>query len=157
MPEVGDQAPDFELASHQDRHKKVRLSDFKNKKNVVIAFHPLAFTPVCSNENTAYEKEMERFKEYDAEVLSISVDPQPAKAAWAKEMGGVSYDLLSDFEPKGKVAKDYGVYEQDKGFSGRATFVVDKAGVIRYKKVHELSTQPSNQDIFQALAEVTAN
>ncbi len=123
MPEVGDIAPDFSLPSHQDRNKKVSLSEFKGKKNVVIAFHPLAFTPVCSAQMPAYEKDLERFHAADTEVLSISVDPQPSKAAWAKELGGVSFDLLSDFEPKGTVARKYGVYKEDAGISERALLI----------------------------------
>ncbi len=151
MPEVGDVAPDFELSSHQSREKKVRLSDFKGKRNIVIAFHPLAFTPVCSAQMPAFEKDIERFRAMDTEVLSLSVDAQPAKAAWAKEIGGVSFDLLSDFEPKGAVARDYGVYKSDAGISERALFIVDKDGVIRYKKVHNIPDLPDNQELFDAL------
>jgi len=98
MPEIGDVAPDFTLPSHQDRNKKVSLSEFKGKKNVVIAFHPLAFTPVCSAQMPAYEKDLERFHKADTEVLSISVDAQPSKAAWAKELvaGGGGYLFLDE-------------------------------------------------------------
>lgn len=154
MPEVGDIAPDFTLPSHQDRNKKVSLSEFKGKKNVVIAFHPLAFTPVCSTQTAAYETDLERFHGVDTEVLSISVDAQPSKAAWAKELGGVSYDLLSDFEPKGEVARKYGVYKEDAGISERALFIVNKDGRIHYKKVHNIPDLPVNDELFEALKDI---
>lgn len=154
MPEVGEMAPDFELPSHESREKRVKLSDFRGKKNVVIAFHPLSFTPVCSVQMPAYEKDLSRFGEHDTQVLSISVDAQPTRAAWAQSIGGVSYNLLSDFEPKGEVAKKYGVYREENGFSERATFIVDKTGKIVYKQVHQISETPKNEELFTALAKL---
>lgn len=155
MPEVGDAAPDFELKSHLDRERTVRLADFQGKKNVVLAFHPLAFTPVCSAQMPAYEADLERFKEFDAEVLSLSVDSQAAKAAWAKSMGDISFDLLADFEPKGAVAKLYGVYREKEGFSERALFIVDKQGKIAYKAVLNIPEMPSNETLFEELRKLS--
>ncbi len=154
MPEVGETAPDFELPSHESREKRVKLSDFRGQKNVLIAFHPLSFTPVCSVQMPAYEKDLPRFGEHDTQVLSISVDAQPTRAAWAQSIGGVSYNLLSDFEPKGEVARKYGVYRAENGFSERATFIVDKTGKIVYKEVHQISETPQNEELFAALAKL---
>lgn len=151
MAEIGDMAPDFELKSHLARERTVRLSDFRGKQNVVLAFHPLAFTPVCSAQMPAYETDLERFKEYDAQVLSISVDSQAAKTAWADSMGGISFDLLADFEPKGEVARMYGVYRDKEGFSERALFIVNKEGKIAYKAVHNLPEKPNNETLFEEL------
>lgn len=151
MPEVGEAAPDFALPTHKERDKMIKLSDFRGKKNVVLAFHPLAFTPVCSAQMPAYEKDLPRFNEKETEILSISVDASPAKAAWAEQLGGVSFDLLSDFEPKGAVAKSYGVYLDDKGISQRAIFIIDKTGKIVHKKIYEIATQPINEEIFEVL------
>ena len=153
MAEVGEMAPDFVLSSHLDRYKTVRLSDFRGKKNVVLSFHPMAFTPVCSAQLPAYEKDLKRFEEYDAQILSISVDSQPCKAAWSQSMGGISYDLLSDFEPKGEVARQYGVYRSE-GFSERATFIIDKSGRIIHKAVHSISEQPNNEDLLKVLRDL---
>ena len=150
MAEVGEMAPDFELSSHLERYRTVRLSDFRGKKNVILAFHPMAWTPVCTAQMPAYEADLNRFEDYDAEVLSISVDSQPSKAAWANSMGGITYDLLSDFEPKGEVARQYGVYRPE-GFSERATFVIDKSGKIVYKAVHNIPDQPNNEELFELL------
>ena len=99
----------------------------------------------------AYEADLERFKGYDAQVLGISVDSVPCNTAWAKSLGGLSYDLLSDFEPKGEVARAFGAYRAADGISERAIFIVDKEGKIAYKDIHNISDQPDNEVLFDAL------
>jgi peroxiredoxin len=99
----------------------------------------------------AYEADLERFKGYDAQVLGISVDSVPCNAAWAKSLGNLSYDLLSDFEPKGQVARSYGAYRSNDGIAERALFIVDKDGKIAYKDIHDISDQPDNEDLFDVL------
>ena len=99
----------------------------------------------------AYEADLERFKGYDAQVLGISVDSVPCNTAWAKSLGGLSYDLLSDFEPKGEVARAFGAYRAADGISERAIFIVDKEGKIAYKDIHNIADQPDNEDLFDVL------
>ena len=99
----------------------------------------------------AYEADLKRFKGYDAHVLGISVDSVPCNAAWARSLGGLSYDLLSDFEPKGEVARKFGVYRAADGISERALFIVDKEGKIAYKHIHNIADQPDNEELFEAL------
>jgi peroxiredoxin len=99
----------------------------------------------------AYEADLERFKGYDAQVLGISVDSVPCNTAWAKSLGGLSYDLLSDFEPKGEVARAFGAYRAADGISERAIFIVDKEGKIAYKDIHDISDQPDNEVLFDTL------
>jgi peroxiredoxin len=99
----------------------------------------------------AYEADLERFAGYDAQVLGISVDSVPCNTAWAKSLGGLSYDLLSDFEPKGEVARAFGAYRDADGISERAIFIVDKEGKIAYKDIHDISDQPDNEDLFDVL------
>ena len=99
----------------------------------------------------AYEADLERFKSYDAQVLGISVDSVPCNAAWAKSLGGLTYDLLSDFHPKGEVARSYDAYREADGISERALFIVDKNGQIAYKDIHNISDQPDNEDLFEVL------
>ena len=94
---------------------------------------------------------MERFASYDAQVLGISVDSVPCNTAWAKSLGGLSYDLLSDFHPKGEVAKAFGAWREADGISERALFIVDKGGKIAYKDIHNISDQPDNEDLFDVL------
>jgi peroxiredoxin len=149
MLKPGDDAPDFELRSH--RGGAVKLSNFRGKKNVVLAFHPLAFTPVCANQMTGYESDLAQFERAGAAVLGISVDAQPAKAAWAKTLGQISYDLLSDFHPHGEVAEKYGVFRAKDGISERAIFIVDKSGKIAWSKVYAIPELPNNQEVLEAL------
>ena len=99
----------------------------------------------------AYEADLERFKGYDAQVLGISVDSAPSNVAWAKSLGGLSYDLLSDFEPKGEVARAFGAYREADGISERAIFIVDKEGRVAYKDIHDIGDQPDNEDLFEVL------
>ena len=146
---VGDEAPDFELRSH--RGGSVKLSDFRGKRQVVIAFHPLAFTPVCATQMSGYQSNLDRFAALDAAVLGVSVDAQPAKAAWAQSLGSISFDLLSDFHPQGEVARRYGVFRENDGISERAIFVVDKQGRIAWARTYAIPEQPDSNDVFGAL------
>jgi peroxiredoxin len=149
MLTAGQDAPDFELRSHKGG--TVKLSDFRGKKNVVLAFHPLAFTPVCANQMRGYESELSQFERADAVVLGVSIDAQPAKAAWARTLEPISYDLLSDFHPHGEVAQKYGVFRQKEGFSERAVFVIDKDGRIAWSKTYAIPELPKNDEVLAAL------
>jgi peroxiredoxin len=146
---AGDEAPDFELRSHKGG--SVKLSDFRGRKNVVLAFHPLAFTPVCATQMCGYESDMGQFEAAGAAVLGVSIDAQPAKAAWAKTLGSISYDLLSDFHPHGEVAAKYGVFRPKEGFSERAIFVIDKQGKVAWSRVYAIPEQPGNSEVLAAL------
>jgi peroxiredoxin len=99
----------------------------------------------------AYEADLERFTGYDAQVLGISVDSVPCNIAWARSLGGLSYDLLSDFHPKGEVAKAYGAYRENDGISERALFIVDKEGKLAFVDIHNIADQPDNEDLFEVL------
>ena len=99
----------------------------------------------------AYEADLERFEGYDAQVLGISVDSVPCNTAWAKSLGGLTFDLLSDFEPKGEVARLFGAYRQSDGISERALFIVDKEGKLVFKDIHDISDQPDNEELFEVL------
>jgi len=99
----------------------------------------------------SYEADKERFEGYDAQVLGISVDSSPSHVAWAKSLGGITYDLLSDFHPKGQVAKSYGAWREADGISERALFIVDKEGKIAYIDIHDISDQPDNEVLFDEL------
>src|SRR5262245_3182069 len=145
----GDQAPDFDLRSH--RGGRVKLSDFRGQKNVVLAFHPLAFTPVCAAQMKTYASEQPRFDTADTVVLGISIDAQPAKTAWAQPLGTISFDLLSDFYPHGAVARQYGVFRENDGISERAIFVVDKAGKIAWAKTYAIPEQPDVEELMRML------
>ena len=151
MLPVGSLAPDFELHSH--RGGTVRLSQFRGTHNVVVAFHPLAFTPVCAVQMQTYEKARARLNALAAHVLAISVDAGPSKQAWAESLGGISYDLLSDFHPHGQVAAAYGVLRSD-GLAERAIFVVDKSGKIVWTKRHQIPEQPDLDELLAQLERI---
>lgn len=148
---VGDTAPDFTLKT-ADR-EDWRLSDFRGKKNVVLAFVPFAFSSVCSAQLPSYEAELDRFKDLDTEVVSISMDSTHALTAWAKSMG-TSFPLLSDFYPQGQVVDLYGVRHQA-GMAERALFAIDKEGVIRAIEIQDSpGNMPDNENLFEALRRI---
>ena len=148
MLSIGTAAPDFELPNQS--RDPVRLSSFRGRKHVVLAFHPLAFTPVCAAQVQSYERERPRLEALDAHVLAISNDAGPSKKAWGDSLGGVSFDLLSDFHPHGHVASLYGVLRAD-GLAERALFVVDKGGIIRWAKHHDMDDHPNVEELLAAL------
>lgn len=145
---VGDKAPDFTLPDQNGN--KVTLSSFQGKKIVVLVFHPLAFTSVCAVQMPGYSKERQSFEGLDAQVLGLSVDSVPAHKAWAEHIGGIEYPLLADFWPHGEVAKKYGIL-RDEGYSERATFVIDKRGIIRHIEVHEIGKVPDRAKLLELL------
>jgi peroxiredoxin/glutaredoxin len=148
--QLGQPAPDFTLPSHLD--KNVTLSDLRGK-NVVLAFFPRAWTPVCSGQIPSYEAEKHKFAPLDTQTLGISIDHIPSLKAWADSLGGISYPLLSDFWPHGKIAEQYGVLRNE-GYSERALFVIDKEGNICYIDVHNIDEQPSNEELRQVLRRI---
>lgn len=102
-----------------------------------------------------YEAEMADFERYDAQVVGISVDSVPSHVAFAKSLGGIQkYPLLADFHPKGEVSRKYGVYKEDKGHCERAIVIVDKAGIVRYIDVHNISEAPDNAQLLEVLREL---
>lgn len=149
---VGEMAPDFELDGHKGG--KVTLSSFRGRQNVIVAFHPLAWTPVCATQMKNYEADLDWFRTHDTHVLGVSVDSVPTKVAWAESLGGIEYDLLSDFHPHGAVAEAYGVAREG-GISERAVFVVDKRGRIAFMKVYDIPTLPDNADVRRAIEQLS--
>ncbi|WP_281761171.1 peroxiredoxin [Pseudodesulfovibrio nedwellii] len=149
----GDMAPDFELPSIADA--KVRLSDYRGKKNVVLTFVPAAWTPVCSDQWPGYRLAMDLFKANNAELIGITVDNTPTQKAWVDAMGGLNFPVLSDFWPHGKVASEYGVLRSE-GFTERALFVIDITGVIRFIHVGDINKRPDLGMLMQALEKMNA-
>ncbi len=131
MIEIGKEGSDFELTSHL-AGKKYSLSQFKRQKNVMLLFYPLDWTPTWSKEVPGVQSILDEFKAADTQVLGVSIDSVYSHENWANSLGGVSFPLLADFHPKGAMAEKYGVYLADKGIIDRATFIIDKQGVVRY-------------------------
>jgi peroxiredoxin (alkyl hydroperoxide reductase subunit C) len=148
---VGDMAPDFTLPSITG--KKITLSDFRGKKNVVLSFVPAAWTPVCSDQWPGYNIVKDLFEKYDAILLGISVDNIPTLHSWTTEMGGLWFPVLSDFWPHGKVASEYGILRSD-GTSERALFIIDKQGILKYIDVHDINKRPPLENLIRELQQL---
>jgi len=147
--EVGQEAPDFEVKNQFG--ELVKLSDYRGTKNVVLVFYPFAFTPRCTGELCAIRDEKVSFETDDVQVLGISCDSAPSLKVFA-EQEKLEYPLLSDFWPHGAVAKTYGVFLEEKGFATRATFVIDKAGVVRWSVINPPTEARSTDEYRAALA-----
>lgn len=149
---MGELAPDFEL---RDQHgTPVRLSDRRGAKNVVLVFYPFAFSSVCSGEMCALRDSFPEVSGPDVELMAVSVDTTFSLRTWA-DAQSFSFALLSDFWPHGAVARSYGVFDENMGAATRGTFIMDKAGVVRWKVVNPIPQARDVADYQKALAELT--
>lgn len=146
---AGVAAPEFSLPSTPDQ--KVSLSEFRGKP-VILAFYPADWSPVCGDQMALYNEMLGIFHEYGAQLLGISVDGIWSHIAYSKA-NKLSFPLLSDFEPKGAVAKKYGVYREKEGVTERALFVIDSDGIIRWSYVSPVGINPGADGIIEALEE----
>ena len=122
------QAPDFELPNQFGEH--IRLGEFKGKKPVALVFFPLAFSSTCTSELCTLRDNLALFKSHGIELIGVSVDSKATLRSFA-EAEGYDFNLLADFWPHGGVAKEYGVFLDQKGYANRATFLIDVNGIIR--------------------------
>lgn len=148
---VGQAAPEFTLKDQSQ--KEVKLEDFKGKKNVVMVFYPLDWSPVCTNEHACLVNDMKKFESLDAQVLGVSVDSVWSHKAYAEKMG-IHYPLLADFQPRGAVADKFGVFLADKGITGRAIAIIDKQGNVAWFKQYDIPTVPDLNEVSAALSQV---
>ena len=144
---AGSLAPDFTLHSTPDQ--EVSLHDFRGKP-VVLAFYPADWSPVCGDQMALYNEMRSEFARYGAQVLGLSVDGVWSHAAFAKDRK-LHFPLLADFEPKGEVARLYGVYRAAEGCSERALFVIDREGRITWSYVSPIAVNPGADGILDAL------
>ncbi len=136
---TGDKAPDFSLTAITGQD--IRLSSFMGKKNVMLTFIPAAWTPVCSDQWPGYNIARDLFEQYDTVLIGISVDSLPTLFAWTREMGGLWFDVASDFWPHGRVSDTYGVLRSN-GTAERAIFLIDKKGIIQFIHVGDINIRP---------------
>lgn len=146
---VGDLAPDFTLPTHNEG--ELNLAWYRGRKNVVLAFYPGDWTPVCAAQIPAYQIIQDEFEKYTTQLLAISVDSIASHIAWAKEHGGFSFPLMSDYFPHGRVAELYGVLSR-RGYAERSIFLIDKQGIIRFKEQVPPAEIPDNNELFKAIA-----
>jgi peroxiredoxin len=147
---VGDTAPDFTLKD-QDQ-KDVKLSEYRGKKNVVLAFYPLDWSPVCTGENKCLTDDFPSFQSSNAEVFGISTDSFFSHKAWADSLE-LKHRLLADMHRT--VSKAYGLYFDPLNCAKRATVIVDKNGKVAYVKVQEIKTARDDKEILTALKKLS--
>jgi Peroxiredoxin len=147
---AGTEAPDFTLKCTADQ--SLTLSEFRGSP-VVLAFYPADWSPVCGDQMALYNQILPEFKKFGAEMVGISVDGVWCHQAFA-EARNLHFPLLADFEPKGEVARKYGVYREADGFSGRALFVIDGEGVIRWSHLSPVGVNPGADGILAALEDL---
>jgi len=148
---AGDPAPEFSLPSTPDQ--RVSLSDFRGQP-VVLAFYPADWSPVCGDQMALYNEMLAEFRKQKAQLLGISVDGVWCHAAFAEDRK-LHFPLLADFEPKGAVARNYGVYRKAEGLTERALFVVDGEGIVRWSYLSPIGVNPGADGILDALDAMT--
>lgn len=128
--ELGQPTPDFSL---QNQHgERVCVADYRGKKNVVVVFYPFAFSSVCTGELIEIRDNVTDLRNDTSELLAVSCDPMFALRSFA-DRDGLAFPLLSDFWPHGEVARAYGVFNEQLGCAGRATFILDRDGVLKWQ------------------------
>lgn len=146
---IGSAAPDFELL---DQHgEKVSLLSFKGKKNVVVLFYPFAFSGTCTGELCALRDDLAPFQNDNVQLLAISCDAMYAQRAYA-DKEGYKFPVLADFWPHGAAAKAYGVFDEAHGCATRGTFVIDKAGILRWQVINGLGDARNIADYKTAIS-----
>jgi peroxiredoxin len=150
--EAGTQAPEFSLPSTPDQ--RVSLSDFRGQL-VVLAFYPADWSPVCGDQMALYNEMLGEFRKQKVQLIGISVDGVWCHGAFASDRK-LHFPLLADFEPKGAVAKSYGVYREADGVSERALFLIDGEGVVRWSYLSPIGVNPGADGIFDALDALTS-
>jgi len=132
---TGDKAPEFDLDEARDR-PRVRLSDYLGRSNVLLVFHPFAFTEVCTEEAQDLQANLESFRNAETEVVFVSCDSSATRQAWKKELGA-TYTFASDFWQHGSVSRAYGVFDEATGAPVRGTFLIDKDGLVIWSLVKD--------------------
>ncbi|MDU5149767.1 redoxin domain-containing protein [uncultured Anaerococcus sp.] len=147
--QVNQEAIDFTL---KDQNKEdIKLSELKGKK-VILSWHPLAYTPVCTDQMRSLERNYDRIQEKgDTVVIGISVDPFPAKAKWADILDLKDIKIVSDFFPYAEVTKAYGLFNEENGASKRANVIIDEEGKVKWVKVYESSELPDIEEVIDNL------
>src|SRR5260221_8226904 len=136
--QIGDQAPEFDL--HVAKGERVRLSDFRGRSNVLLVFHPYAWTAVCTEEALDLQANLESFRSAGTEVVFVSCDAPAARQAW-KESLGAEFTFASDFWSHGAAARAYGVFDETTGASVRGTFLIDKEGAVIWSLVPDVGVR----------------
>lgn len=150
MLAIGTEAPEFSLYATPDQ--KVSLSEFRGKR-VILVFYPADWSPVCGDQVALYNEMLQYFRKLNAQVVGISVDGKWCHTSFSKDRG-LHFPLLSDFEPKGEVARMYECYDDKVGECRRALYVLDEDGIIRWHHLSPVGVNPGADGIMDALEEM---
>ena len=148
---LGDIAPDFTLKDHNG--KDVKLSDYRGRQ-VILSFHPLAWTGVCTTQMQQLDAKFDGIAEEGGVGFGLSVDSTFCKHAWAKDIGIERTPLLSDFWPHGGYAAELGLFREVEGTSKRAVVILDAEGKVAWKKVYPIPEVPDIDEIMTELGKV---
>ncbi len=145
--DIGRKVRNFSL---KDQNQKTfQLAEYKGQ-NILLSFHPLAWTPVCAEQMKDLEKNYKTFQKLNTIAVGISVDSVPCKNAWAKSLKISKTRMLADFWPHGGIAKALGIFKEE-GFSERTNFIIDKEGRLAYQKIYPISQLPDINEIIEQL------
>ena len=136
---TGDKAPEFDLEEISGR-PRVQLSHYLGRSNVLLVFHPFAFTAVCTEEAQDLQENLASFRNANTEIVFVSCDASAARQAWKQELGA-EYTFASDFWGHGSAAKSYGVFDEETGAPIRGTFLIDRDGTVIWSLVKESGTR----------------
>lgn len=144
----GERIPKFNLPDQDEN--EISLTDFAGK-NILLSFHPLAWTSVCRKQMKSLENNYQKLEANNTVPLGISVDPVPSKSAWADKMGLDNVKLLSDFWPHGEFAEKLGIFIKDKGISGRANILINDQGEVLWFKEYDIPEVPDIDEVLEAV------
>ena len=148
---IGEMSPDFSLQDNHDQF--VHLNEYRGKK-VLLSWHPIAWTGVCTDQMRSLETNFEEFESLNAVAFGMSVDSTASKKAWADVLCIRNTQLLSDFWPHGLVARDYGIFMEEFGVSQRANIIIDEKGIVKWAKLYPLHQLPDIKEVLQAIKDM---
>jgi peroxiredoxin len=151
---TGDAAPEFDL--EETYRTRVRLADYRGRRNVLLVFHPFAFTAICAEEAMDLQENLDSFRNANTEIVFVSCDASAARQAWRKELGA-EYTFASDFWSHGESTKRYGVFNDETGAPIRGTFLIDRDGTVVWSLVNDADTRRTEMvpDSLETLHETT--
>ena len=156
MPiDVGEVAPDFTLPSANN--ETISLSQFRGQKYVILSFHVFNFTAGCTTQAATLRQYYPQLQDLGAQVLGVSCDHTASSRAWVTALGGLPYPELSDWEPKGQMSRTYDLWNPERGASQRAILIIDKEGIIRYRRVYSAPHLPDMEEIVRVLQQLAVS
>jgi len=147
--ETGREAPDVTVRNEEG--EPLRLADFRGDRAVLLVFHPFSFTDICESEMSELADDLPRYRGADVELISLSCDAPFVRAAWKRELGH-PFTYASDFWPHGDAARAFGIFDETLGCARRATFLIDRDGMVRHAVDNPIAERREQQSYHDAVA-----